>query len=399
MYRVCFPKTVVIQGCPKAGLAAIDFRRQAGLPAAPSNEIDAADIEGLSLAAQGEPAGWIESEAICREFADQLDGNADLHLTPSYYWNSRLPVVLPPAAILAIHGAGLIAKDALFSALSNGRGPSLLIDAIRELFKDRAAKDNAKAAEERERNERIEAEKAAAKQEYDRMQAVRAQLKSPKWEIAPTWSEGESWGKKCHNRATLLGFVSHPWESERVYFSGPADAAEASLAAGIPSSEAVLEENQVEVGEAWLREHGSARAKKLLAEFPNKRLDEVYIAERLAAEWSGWSHEVPEQDGYRIRLLDPHLPPEEALDVLAAARTEHADIEPAVFRLRFVQGTPVDEDGDDESDTDPLKGYVVKCTPRWLLEAIDPDEPAHLYLIDRIVLADSDGEWTIEDWS
>ena len=377
MYRVFFPSTIVIQDCPKAGLAAVDFRRQAGLPEEPSNELATKSIAGVTPSNGTSPAtGWIESEAICRKFADQLDRHADLHLVPHYGWDAP-PVTLPVPAILAISKGDRVA----------------LVPAIRKLFADRASEQAAKASKQAERNARIEAEKAAAQQEYERLQAVRSQLKSPQWEIAPTWSEGESWGKKCHERATLLGLVSHPWESERVYFSGPADAAVASLAAGIPSSEAVIEEHQVEVGEAWLRDHGSARAKKLLAEFPSKRLDEVYIAERLAAEWSGWSHKVPEQDGYRIRLLDPHLPPEEALDAIAAARSDHPDVHPSAFQLRFVQGTPNDEDYGE-----PLKAYIVRCTPRWMLEAIDPDEPAHLYLIERIVLADGD-EWTIEDWS
>ena len=49
----------IIDGCPKSGLAAVDFRRAAGLPEAPSNQIEITDLR-------------VTSEPLFRELAERL---------------------------------------------------------------------------------------------------------------------------------------------------------------------------------------------------------------------------------------------------------------------------------------------------------------------------------------
>jgi hypothetical protein len=57
--------TVVIEGCPRNGIEAIDFRRAHGLPEAPACEID---LPGYSF----------PDEVFVREHPDKADGNADI---------------------------------------------------------------------------------------------------------------------------------------------------------------------------------------------------------------------------------------------------------------------------------------------------------------------------------
>ena len=52
-------KGAIIEGCPKSRLAAVDFRRAAGLPEAPSNQIEIADLR-------------VTSEPLFRELAERL---------------------------------------------------------------------------------------------------------------------------------------------------------------------------------------------------------------------------------------------------------------------------------------------------------------------------------------
>lgn len=64
MFKVKVSGVVAISGCPRNGLPAADWRAAHGLPAAPSNEV-AVKWDG-------------ESESLCRQFPDWLDGAADL---------------------------------------------------------------------------------------------------------------------------------------------------------------------------------------------------------------------------------------------------------------------------------------------------------------------------------
>lgn len=59
------PVKAYIDGCPKSGIPAIDFRRRHGLPDAPTNLIELP------------PCRW-EDEAFVREYADRADENANL---------------------------------------------------------------------------------------------------------------------------------------------------------------------------------------------------------------------------------------------------------------------------------------------------------------------------------
>jgi len=66
MYKIVVKITAAIDGCPAAGLAAVDFRAAAGLPAAPTNTI--------ALTAE------FESEALCRAYPGLTDDKADLRI-------------------------------------------------------------------------------------------------------------------------------------------------------------------------------------------------------------------------------------------------------------------------------------------------------------------------------
>lgn len=66
MFKIKYKESVTIYGCPSSGVEAVDFRRGLGIPEASDNkfllEID------------------VDSEQVCRRFAEALDGDADLQL-------------------------------------------------------------------------------------------------------------------------------------------------------------------------------------------------------------------------------------------------------------------------------------------------------------------------------
>lgn len=68
MFKIkCQGLFILIPGCPKEGLAAVDFRREHKLPLAPDNYLEISKSEGTS-------------EELCRQFAHVLDARADLNL-------------------------------------------------------------------------------------------------------------------------------------------------------------------------------------------------------------------------------------------------------------------------------------------------------------------------------
>lgn len=72
MFRIFLPKLeVIIEGCPKSGIPAIDFRRQAGLPESPTNVIKL--LVDLT------------SEAAVRQFAQFANSDADIRYDDAGY--------------------------------------------------------------------------------------------------------------------------------------------------------------------------------------------------------------------------------------------------------------------------------------------------------------------------
>lgn len=59
------PLHVYIEGCPRSGIEAIDFRRRHGLPDAPTSEID---LPGFAFT----------DEALCRAHPERCDSSADI---------------------------------------------------------------------------------------------------------------------------------------------------------------------------------------------------------------------------------------------------------------------------------------------------------------------------------
>lgn len=64
-----------IEGCPLAGVEAIDFRKQHGLPQAPNNKIEL-------------PGRMYENETVARRF--QLDNEANVNLEYIHQWESYI---------------------------------------------------------------------------------------------------------------------------------------------------------------------------------------------------------------------------------------------------------------------------------------------------------------------
>src|SRR5581483_2250467 len=97
--------------------------------------------------------------------------------------------------------------------------------------------------------------------------------------------------------------------------------------------------------EAWIAEHGSSRLRRLVAE--GIEHDAVYRDERLAMERPAW--QWSRLDG-NLPGAEPRNAPEEALDLLDAARADDPD---AVLRyLRPWRHVPHDEDPEG-CDRDP----------------------------------------------
>lgn len=139
MFRITIDSTVVIKDCPKNGLDAIDFRKGHGLTPEPSNRYRVVVA--------------LDSEPLCRQFADVTTEGADIVTSNGYGPLDRAEV---PADVLA--------------AIDRGKPETIVpvLEILREDVAERKRKEEAERAATIARNEeysRQDAERARARQD------------------------------------------------------------------------------------------------------------------------------------------------------------------------------------------------------------------------------------------
>lgn len=168
MFAVSINRSVVIEGCPKEGIEAVDFRRQHGLPERPTNKEEVnftATDESLfrRIQASGlEPdyqadydfrfSTWAATHPFRVDdykYPDSEAGHRAREYVSSRDKAANVDLVLPPAVV-----AGLLAgnHEAVVTALE--RYAQVRAEAAAAYDRDRAAYDAAWEQEQRERQER-----------------------------------------------------------------------------------------------------------------------------------------------------------------------------------------------------------------------------------------------------
>jgi hypothetical protein len=182
MFSINISRAVVIAGCPKSGLPALDFRRANGLPDGTSNQVDLHIVDLISEPAARHLAamGFLDHGADlywtrCRwpAYKSYEDGQTE----PEYSCCDALGLEVP--APLAVR---LLASDP---------------QAVCELAGLRAAQLGKLAAEWSAERDMAQAEKAAAQRAKDELARARELL-------AGELAEGQARSEKLHGRLTTV---------------------------------------------------------------------------------------------------------------------------------------------------------------------------------------------------
>lgn len=306
MYQITIDSEVLIAGCPKAGLEAVDYRSKVGLPPEPTNK--------FALQYKG------ESEEVCRAWPQYLDSKANMEL--GRYSNSSLtasianwetrsrcePYSLDPELIKAWLADPASALGWLIKALHAAAEAN-----EREI----EAKRRAKAAEQAA----LPLDKQTELTYRDDTVKVIVPLRYYPDLAAPAQAEAD--------RINAL-------RAERMA-TAEREAAEREAEAARDRAE-------------WIEAHGSERLRRCTAE--GIECEAAYRDERIAAERPGWRWErkVAGQD------RDPRNPPVEAFMLLDEARK----VDPQCTLRRWVVDHECNEDcvGGDCPKYD-FAGYVA----------------------------------------
>jgi len=323
MFKISFPGLEVkIEGCPEAGIAAIDFRRKHGLPEAPTNK-QAIPLE-------------LTSERLVRKYAAHADHSGDLasYAHPRYGNQCSDRTTMESSVSSGIVTQHVVSPMAVLGGLSGTE------DGVDALLVELAA-DKQGAAER-------------AKKEAEESKAIH-ELLADVDKSAEACIYRNAGGKPGHrwsltlnhpHRNTLGGF---PAKTNRREVQPIVDTAkylcDERNAMDLANDEAEKAATLADMA-AWINTHGSIRLQRSLAE--GIECQAAYRDERLAVERPDWEW-YADVDG---KISEPRNPPEDAFGILDEARKS----DPAA-KLAFYA---YDESADEYGDAYRTEGYVAE---------------------------------------
>lgn len=267
MFHVYLPYLEVkIEGCPESGVAAVDFRRQNGLPESPS------DVIAIPLD--------LQSEAIVRAFPQFADSSADIKYPNnprygnSHFYNEDCVIgtSTEKGGFLTRH---VICPATIAAALATDGGKHAL---LAEIAEDRAGR-------------KLKAELAAATAELAKAKAV--ETENRRREISDAVSalsdldDDGILGASC---PLLCRYSNEPWHKYPIREAEALAVRRAAIVAARKQADDDAAAAKVAAAmaerDAWIDAHGSDHLRRMRAEGIGHT--QTYLGERLAVDRPGW---------------------------------------------------------------------------------------------------------------